>query len=140
MLALRDAIPRAMLLAEAWERELNGSMDGSWKSMAIDQREMESASTVFGEGQSPVLVRAKAARQALSGKRNRSDNPCWPGRSEGVNSQNAQSPSSWRIEGSSGPVGSTARRNVYSRTSGRVRQEGAEGVQICAQSWGTNAA
>ena len=43
MLALRDAIPRdAMPLAEAWERELNGSTDGSWKSMAIDQREMES--------------------------------------------------------------------------------------------------
>ncbi len=60
---MRDAIPRAMPLAEAWEHELNGSMDGSWKSMAIDQQQMESASTVFREGLSQVLVGSNAPQE-----------------------------------------------------------------------------
>ena len=42
--------------ADVWERELNGSMDGLPKSVAVMEREMGSASTVFGEGLFPVLV------------------------------------------------------------------------------------
>ena len=36
--------------AEAWEREVNGSIHGSSKSVAVVQRELASASTVFGAG------------------------------------------------------------------------------------------
>ena len=42
---------------EARERELNGSMHGSSKSVAVVQRELAPASTVFGAGLVPAVVR-----------------------------------------------------------------------------------
>ena len=46
----KEAMTDNARLGKAWERDLNGSMDGSSKSFAVVQREMGPASTVFGGG------------------------------------------------------------------------------------------